>query len=102
MAEFTLAPWYVSGSADGLVYGGPKHRLIVPNAAEPFPRGWNGAEDVANRVLIAAAPEMWAALVLAEQYLRHPDIQAMPFALPASAAHERVCAALAKANGPFK
>jgi len=47
---------------------------------------WDGAVDhEANARLIAAAPDLLAALQVAAVYLRHPDIQAMNFALPASA-----------------
>ena len=56
-------------------------------------------EAVSNARLIAAAPDMLAALQLALRYLEHPDVQAMPFALPASVPAGRVRAAIAKAEG---
>lgn len=49
--------------------------------------------------LIAAAPELLEALRLALRYLDHPEVQAIPFALPATAAIERARAAIAKAEG---
>lgn len=46
---------------------------------------------------VKAHDSLMAALELAIHYLKHPDVQAIPFALPASAALERAQAALAKA-----
>ena len=52
-----------------------------------------------QRKLIAAAPELLAALQLALRYLEHPDVQAIPFALHASVPAERARRAIAKAKG---
>jgi hypothetical protein len=43
-----------------------------------------------NGRLIAKAPQMHELLKLALKYLEHPDVQAIPFALPASAVAERI------------
>lgn len=68
-AGHTPGPWYCTGSSlSGTVFGGPEHRLIVPHCqtcpacGAVAPAEWNGAEDMANRRLIAAAPDMLAAL----------------------------------------
>lgn len=49
--------------------------------------------------LIVAVPELLELLKLAVRYLEHPDVQALQFALPASAIVERCNAAIAKAEG---
>ena len=43
-----------------------------------------------------AQREIVATLRLAERYLAHPDVQAIPFALPASVPLERIRAVLAE------
>jgi len=53
----------------------------------------------ANARLIAAAPQMLEALMLAIKYLQHPDVQAIPFALPASNAVRSINAAIRAAEG---
>jgi len=53
----------------------------------------------ANASLIAAAPDLLAALETALPYLEHPDVQAMPFVLPAGPIAERARAAIASAKG---
>jgi len=55
-------------------------------------------EHLANASLIAAAPELLGALMVAVQYLEHPDVQAIPFALPASGVAKRARDAIAKAE----
>lgn len=54
---------------------------------------------MANARLMAAAPDLLYALELAVRYLEHPDVQAIPFALQASAPVARAHAAIAKATG---
>ena len=52
----------------------------------PHPKGKRGMHNTmaANAKLIAASPDLLAALQLAVVYLRHPDVQAMNFAVPVS------------------
>ena len=72
MTAHTPGPWYVTGSsAEGCVFGGPKHRLIVPwpEDGAPKPDDWNGVEDSCNRRLIASAPALLAACKAAEDAL---------------------------------
>lgn len=67
MEKHTPGPWYLTASSEfGPVHGGPEHRCIVPHK-DPHSTGhhvdgWNGPEDVANRLLIAAAPDLLCAL----------------------------------------
>ncbi|MDQ2995528.1 MAG: hypothetical protein M3R61_00510 [Chloroflexota bacterium] len=50
-----------------------------------------------NARLIAASPELLARLTLALNYLDHPDIRAIPFALPAEAIAALIRTAIANA-----
>ncbi len=56
-------------------------------------------DPIAQAVLDEAMQELLGALMVAVQYLEHPDVQAMPFALPASGAAKRARKAIAKAEG---
>jgi hypothetical protein len=58
MDKHTPGPWYTTGSSpDGIVYGA-NHTLIVPHQ----PTGFTAEEQWANAQLMAAAPELLAAL----------------------------------------
>ena len=58
-----------------------------------------GPLSVYRAHLIGAAPKMLAALERAEVYLRHPDVQAIPFAVPAAMPLGHVRDAIAHAKG---
>lgn len=103
MSKFTPGPWHVgcpNGKRHYVMVGG--HTII---AELPHAQGDSAYvveqfhERESNARLIAAATDMYAELELALRYLDHPDVRALPFALPAEAAAERCRAALAKARG---
>ena len=48
----------------------------------------------------ALVGDLLAALKLAVRYLKHPDVQAIPFAAPVGVAVDRARAAIAKAERP--
>ena len=92
MTEHTPGPWtYTSTGEIYLDDDGPlatqlatvTHAPVLPNAS-----------------LIAAAPDLLEAAKFALQYLKHPDVQALQFALPASNAARSLAGAIAKAEGP--
>lgn len=47
-------------------------------------RDGDGEETVIGRFDAPPVPEVLTVLRQAEEYLKHPDVQAIPFALPAS------------------
>ena len=60
---------------------------------------FDGAVDhVANANLIAACPELLARLEQALVYLEHPEVKAIPFALPSECCAANVRAAIANAR----
>jgi hypothetical protein len=80
------------------VYGGPRHRLIVPwpEDGAKLPDDWNGIEDSCNRRLIASAPALLAAC---KALLRHPHVRAyLPYD-PTDTVMLAAIAAIAKAEG---
>lgn len=105
----TPGPWRVEtdgpGKRDSGVY------VMTPGQGicklyEVTPPEWIGdrqTDTEANARLIAKAPEQEArieglleVLRLVEMYLEHPDVQAIPFALPASVPLKKVQFALGK------
>jgi hypothetical protein len=76
----TQGPWHVgAGNGEGSIFADDgRTRLEIGGTTlysiAQITRGWNEAEDEANARLIAAAPEMLAALeeLLADKYLADP------------------------------
>ena len=66
---------------------GRKYRAEQQRMADAYPR------------LLAERAELVAALTLACRYLEHPDVQAIPFAMNASAPLERARAILRQIEG---
>lgn len=57
-----------------------------------------GAANIPNADLIVLAPEFAGALQVALNYLRHPDVQAIPFALPSLSVADHIHSLLTKAG----
>ena len=63
--QHTPAPWFLSGHPDVVIAtagGADNGRVIAVNYDSPMPKGWNDPECLANFRLMAAAPELLAAL----------------------------------------
>ena len=56
-------------------------------------------EAFANARLIASSPELLEVLDLAVRYLEHPDVKAIPFALPSECVANRARAIIEKVLG---
>ena len=92
--KHTPGPWTVSPDNSRVVQGeGRRIALAYSHAIQP------GAVGDANARLIAAAPELLEALEQAVRYLEHPDVTALPFALPVTNVSRVARAAIEAAKG---
>lgn len=114
MSEHTLLPWVISGH-----YGLLMSEIYAPGSSRAVATVWTKKmapsrgsrkgeavawpEGEANAEFIVRAcnahQNLLEALTLAIRYLEHPDVQALPFALPASVPLEKARAAVAMAKG---
>ena len=74
--KWTPGPWALDGktSPTALFIGGAFHRIASEDARTAFVPDWSGddaeaAEAIANAHLIAAAPDLYAALEMAHLWL---------------------------------
>lgn len=95
MSDHTPGPWHVDESSAGAL------EIISDFGDIAMVRGARNPDDetMPNARVLAAAPDMKALLRLALQYLEHPDVQAIPFALNAGVVADRVKALLAEVEG---
>ncbi len=76
MTEHTAGPWRWFPDGDG------NPEWHIQQETNPFRYVAINIPTEQDARLIAAAPEYDALLELALKYLEHPDVQAIPFALP--------------------
>ena len=88
--KHTPGPWYAANC------GNDEQGLIVSETSDS---SIAVAYDKRDAALIAAAPDLLAALELAVHYLDHPDIRAMNFAMRSEVASVKAHVAIAKAKG---
>ena len=77
--KWTPGPWAGKGqTSEDAVFCGTMHRICADGAWLAFVPTWKdnpdeASEAEANARLIAAAPDLYAALVHAQQNMPHPD-----------------------------
>ena len=100
-AQHTSGPWTVKscGASAYLSVDGADKRQVAK--IPPRFHGPSLSDGPANARLIAAAPDLLAALELAVRYLEHPDVLAVTqhMALPGSVPVDRARAAIERATG---
>lgn len=95
MSKHTLGPWRAIPSTAG---GGTRRMDIVSDGATPYAPAFVGSDIMDDdATLIAAAPDMYAALVAYVSAWEHPDAHTYHSAL--DAARQIAIAAIAKAEG---
>lgn len=89
--KYTPGPWEIASTEGGWTNVRPANHPNLPicNLVE---------NNEANALLIAAAPDLLGMLKLAVQYLEHPDVMVMQFALPSVAVARRCHEAIEKAE----
>lgn len=95
--KYTKAPWRIilTTAEDG----GYVSAMIEGYSGQPIANVTGaGAANIPNADLIVLAPEFAGALLVALDYLRHPDVQAIPFALPSLSVADSIHSLLTKAG----
>ena len=79
--KHTPGPWTRKEIFSHQIYAGQKHIATAHYAGNPCV---DAQEATQNARLISTAPDMEEALKLALRYMESPEVQSIPFALPAA------------------